>query len=64
MTGGFGKSVSRVSLYNQQGFVKDLASLSTGRYDHACGFFRDNNGDTVSNTNYRILENITYLIKK
>ena len=48
MTGGV-FTMKTVSLYNRQGWVKDLARLNTGRGYHTCGHYRNNNGDTVRN---------------
>ena len=57
MTGGLDKRMdmrgggneNRVALYNRQGFMKELSSLNTGRFYHACSHYRNNNGETVSN---------------
>ena len=48
MTGG-GWDPELVSLYNSQGFVQYLTSLNNGRAHHACGYYRNNDGETVRN---------------
>ena len=43
ITGGL-SSKTLVSKYDMNGWMKDLASLNTGRYGHGCGFYyRDTN---------------------
>ena len=44
--GGY-DSKNTVSVYNSNGWVEDLANLSTGRYHHACGYFTDSSGQMV-----------------
>ena len=48
ITGGEYYSQKVVSLYDNQGWIEDLASLNFERYHHACGHYRDDNGNTVS----------------
>ena len=52
ITGGgwLSSDVTRiVSVYNINGWVRDLASLMTKRSGHACGQYKTQNGDTVRN---------------
>ena len=42
VTGGV-NSKSIVSVYNDGGWVKDLASLNIGRYAHSCGHYNSDN---------------------
>ena len=42
-------SSDRVVRYNRQGGVTDLPKLNTGRHDHACGYFVNNNNVKVIN---------------
>ena len=37
----------RVTVYNEQGWVEDLPSLITGRFDHGCGHFVNNENKLV-----------------
>ena len=47
--GGYPSSVSRtVSVYNINGWVRDLVSFNTERSYHACGQYKTQNGDKVS----------------
>ena len=39
--------VRKVSLYNDNGFVRNLPDLVMVRYNHACAGFQDINGDMV-----------------
>ena len=40
-----------VLLYDRGGYVMDLANLNTKReYGHACGHYRNNDGETVKIT--------------
>ena len=41
---------STVSVYNDDGWVQDLAPLNKGRYGHACGHYTSDN-DLVINSN-------------
>ena len=36
-----------VSVYDIGGWVEDLPVLNTGRWDHGCGHYVDNNNDIV-----------------
>ena len=36
-------TMDTVSIYNDDGWVKDLASLKTGRYGHSCSHFTSDN---------------------
>ena len=38
----------KVSLYNDDGFVRSLPDLILGRYEHACARFQNGNGEMVS----------------
>merc|ERR1711894_641748 len=38
-TGGRKETLTRVSLYNRGGWVRDMPSLNTGRYGHGCSSF-------------------------
>ena len=38
MTGGF-RTEYQVSLYNEDGFLKQLPMMNEGRYDHGCGHY-------------------------
>ena len=42
VTGGW-NIFNTVSIYNDDGWVKNLASLNTGRYNHACSHFTSDN---------------------
>ena len=43
-----GRATDRVSLYSSSdGWVRDLASLNTGRQRHGCASFTDSNGQEV-----------------
>ena len=46
MTGGY-DTLKTVSLYDRQGWSRDLANLNTGRKSHACGHFANNIGEKV-----------------
>ena len=62
MTGGQ-YTMNTVSLYNRRGWVKNLDSLSTGRRLHACGYYKNNDGDTVRNMiSFSILINMMYQV--
>ena len=41
-------ALRRVTLYNDNGFEKNLPDLILGRYGHACARFQNGNGDMVS----------------
>ena len=41
------RAMRKVTLYNDDGFVRNLPDLIMGRYDHACAGFQDINGDMV-----------------
>ena len=45
--GDDGRATDRVSLYSSDGWVRDLASLNTGRQRHGCASFTDSNGQEV-----------------
>ena len=38
---------SIVSEYNIKGLVREMTNLKTGRYDHACGQYENENGEKV-----------------
>ena len=37
-----------VTKYDKNGFMEDLPSLNTGRWDHGCGTYLDSNSQNVS----------------
>ena len=41
-------SKEKVAKFTEAGYVKDLAKIITGRFDHACSKFVNKKGDTVS----------------
>ena len=45
---------SRVTAYNNDGFVADLPSLNQARSDHGCGHFVNSENKKVINTYYRL----------
>merc|ERR1712029_1215594 len=46
MTGG-SLYLTTVSRYSQTGWMEDLPSLNTGRYDHGCGTYLDSNNQQI-----------------
>ena len=50
VTGGYdnGGGIQTVAEFTVSGQVTYLANLQTGRYNHACSKFVDENGETVS----------------
>ena len=60
MTGGIDISTT-VSIYDMNGWIQDLPSLNTGRYQHACGRYKSQTGDMVSYLFSKVLksENIS-----
>ena len=40
---------SKVTVYNNEGFVADWPELKTGRYNHGCGHFVNTDNKVVSN---------------
>jgi len=46
LTGG-SDTRNKVSVFDKNGFVEQLPDLLTGRYDHACGFFINNDNNKV-----------------
>ena len=62
VTGGM-ETQSRVTAYNEDGFLADLPSLGQGRYNHACGHFVNTDNKMVGNldspmlTSYNIHKN-------
>ena len=40
-------AATRVTVYNTNGWVEDLPSLITGRFDHGCGHFVNNENKLV-----------------
>ena len=40
---------SKVTVYNNEGFVKDWPELKTGRYNHGCGHFVNTDNKVVRN---------------
>ena len=40
------KTLTTVSMYNEQGWLYDLAPLNIGRYGHACTAFYTSDGVT------------------
>ena len=59
MTGGM-ETQSRVTAYNEDGFLADLPSLDQGRYNHACGHFVNTDNKMVGNLRYPILTSYQY----
>ena len=49
VTGG-AATPHHVTLYGGHGFEADLPSLITGRRDHACGHYINNENEAVRNT--------------
>ena len=47
VTGGYYYTGTTVSVYDIGGWVEDLPDLNTGRNDHGCGHYVDNNNDIV-----------------
>ena len=48
LTGGYSKVThSKVTVYNNEGFVEDWPELNTGRYDHGCGHFVNTDNKVV-----------------
>ena len=39
--------LKKVIVYNIDGWVEDLPDLNTGRIDHGCGHYVDNNNEIV-----------------
>ena len=46
VTGGY-YTETTVSVYDIGGWVEDLPDLNTGRLEHGCGHYVDNNNDIV-----------------
>ena len=51
LTGGVIKSEesSIVSLYDEDGWIRDLPNLQSSRRDHACGHYNDDSNNSVNN---------------
>ena len=47
LTGG-GGTRNTVSVYSTEGWVEDLPDLLTGRYDHGCGHYVNNDDKMVT----------------
>ena len=47
ITGGNFPSASQATVYGDGGWVADLPTLNTGRYDHACGHFVNTDNQEV-----------------
>ena len=47
LTGGGSRPRNRVSEYSQSGFTRDLPQLLTGREDHGCSYFENEEGTKV-----------------
>ena len=49
LTGGYnnGGGVTRVSEYNEAGYLRDLPELQQGRQGHACSYYNNSNGAKV-----------------
>ena len=45
--GAYSEAVSKVSEYNEAGWVRDLPQLLTGRSQHGCSYFVNNKGTKV-----------------
>ena len=48
LTGGK-NSKTKVTVYNNEGFVADWPELKTGRYEHGCGQFVNTDNKEVRN---------------
>ena len=48
LTGG-SYTESKVTVYNNKGFVADWPELQTGRYQHGCGHFVNTHNEVVRN---------------
>ena len=48
MTGGGDTPYTRVSQYNEAGWVRDLPRLLQGRYLHGCSYYNKDDGTKVS----------------
>ena len=59
VTGGW-NIFNTVSIYNDDGWVKNLASLNTGRYNHACSHFTSDN-DLVTRQLQLVIKICMYL---
>ena len=46
LTGGYTPR-TRVTEYNEAGFVRDLPDLQQGRETHGCGYYIDDDGSKV-----------------
>ena len=40
---------SKVTVYNNEGFVADWPELQTGRYEHGCGHYVNTDNEVVRN---------------
>ena len=47
LVGNRGASTSRVTRYDETGWVEDLPSLLTARRDHGCALYTTDTGDKV-----------------
>ena len=49
LTGGWTSpgSTTRVTQYNEAGWVRDLPPLQQGRYSHGCSYYDNNEGSQV-----------------
>ena len=48
LTGG-ANTMSKVTVYNDEGFVADWPELKTGRFDHGCGHYINTDNKVVRN---------------
>ena len=51
LTGGYqpySYSTKRVTRYGRNGWIEDLPSMTTGRYNHACGYFINSHDELVN----------------
>ena len=63
LTGGE-YTLNKVSVFDKNGFVEQLPDLLTGRRDHACGIFINNDKNKVLNqTKPKYSETRTYINK-
>ena len=48
LTGGYDYTKKTVSVYSTDGWLEDLPDLLTGRYDHGCGHYVNNDDKLVT----------------
>ena len=58
ITGGYDLDVQRkVSKYTRDGWIEDLPELNSGRYDHGCGHFKNDENIMVRQNLFLFFEN-------